>query len=187
MRRCKSALRFVLLLLAGALVGLGIYSWNARSLTGDAVPMPFGYGVSVVLSGSMEPTLSVGDLLVVAEAETYREQDIVVYQSGRMAVVHRLVAIRGDEAITKGDANNSEDTPLSLTAIKGKVICVIPMVGYLLWGIRSPAGILTILVLAVLLMEGSYQNEKKEKAREQEAIKAEICQLLQELREDDGE
>lgn len=187
MKRCKSALRVLVLLAAGALVGLGIYTWNARSLTGNAVPMPFGYGASVVLSGSMEPTLSAGDLLILAETEAYRELDVVVYQSGRMPVVHRVVAIQGDEVITKGDANNAPDRPLPLSAVKGKVICVIPMVGYLLWAVRSPAGILAIVVLAVLLMELSYRSEKQEEAKKQEEMKAEIRRLMQELQKDSRE
>lgn len=187
MKGVKSALRLLVMLAVGALVGLGIYIWNARNLTGDAMPMPFGYGASVVLSGSMEPALSVGDLLIVAETDSYRERDVVVYQSGRTPVVHRIVSIQGEEMITKGDANNTEDPPVPLGAVKGKVICVIPVVGHLLWAVRSPVGILSLVALVVILMELSYRNEKKEKAREQETIKAEIRSLLRELQEDNRE
>lgn len=187
MKGLKTVLRLLALLLAGAVAGLGLYSWNARSLAGDAVPMPFGYGASVVLSGSMEPTLSVGDLLIVVRTEDYREQDIVVYQRGSMAVVHRIVELEGDSVITKGDANNTPDAPLPLGALKGRVIRVIPGVGRLLWAVRSPAGILVVLGLAVALTEASYRSEKKQKQQQNERIKAEIRLLMRQLQEENEE
>ena len=45
-------------------MGINVYLWNASSLAGNAMPMPFGFGMAVVLSGSMEPVLSVNDLLL---------------------------------------------------------------------------------------------------------------------------
>ena len=56
--------RYVLLVTLAALVGINVYALNASRLAGNQVPMPFGVGASVVLSGSMEPELSVGDLLL---------------------------------------------------------------------------------------------------------------------------
>lgn len=67
MKQLKTALRMLTLLILGVFLGVRFYVWNAQSLTGNAVPMPFGIGASVVLSGSMEPALSVGDLLIFTE------------------------------------------------------------------------------------------------------------------------
>ena len=64
MKQLKTALRMLALLILGVFLGIRFYAWNAQHLTGNAVPMPFGVGASVVLSGSMEPALSVGDLLI---------------------------------------------------------------------------------------------------------------------------
>ena len=58
-------LRRLILALLGLLMGLQIYFVNAGRVMGDPLPMPFGYGAAVVLSGSMEPTYSAGDLLIV--------------------------------------------------------------------------------------------------------------------------
>ena len=106
-------LRFVLLAFVAVVVGVNVYLWNARSLMGNTMPMPFGYGASVVLSGSMEPALSVGDLLIVREQAHYEAGDIVVYQSGSMPVVHRIVSISEEGVITRGDANNANDDIIS--------------------------------------------------------------------------
>ena len=167
------------------LIGSGLYLFNATRLTGDQVPMPFGTGMSVVLSGSMEPTLSVGDLLIVREADAYTTDDVVVYQSGRMAVVHRIVEIQNEEIITKGDANNAADTPITADMIKGKVIAAIPLLGYLVWFLKTPAGIITTIAAAVILTELSFRNGKREKEQETEQLKAEIRQLMEELQKND--
>lgn len=176
--------RYLLLGLLALLIGVNVFSLNAAHLTGNAVPMPFGVGASVVLSGSMEPALSVGDLLIVKQQEQYELKDIVVYQSGSTPVVHRIVEISQDTAVTCGDANNTNDDPVALAAIKGKVVAAIPLVGYAVWALKSPAAIVIMLAAAVLLIEGSFRSGKAEKETEKEKLKAEIRALMDELKKD---
>lgn len=182
-KKLKGIGRTLLLVLVSLILGVNIYTWNARSLTGNQVPMPFGYGASVVLSGSMEPALSVGDLLILKEETSYRVDDIVVYQSGKMAVVHRIVAMDEEAVVTQGDANNTPDEAFPVSAIKGKVIRAIPMAGNLVWALKSPMALLGIMALTVALLELSFRSAKQEKEKEQEKIKAEIRRLMQELEE----
>lgn len=181
MKQLKTALRMLALLILGVFLGIRFYAWNAQHLTGNAVPMPFGVGASVVLSGSMEPALSVGDLLIFTEEEHYEVGDVVVYQSGRTPVVHRIVATDGETVVTRGDANNTADEPFDVRLIKGKVTAVIPAVGHLIWALKTPAGTIVTIAAAVLLMELSYRKEQQEQSREQEKIKEEIRRLMQEL------
>ena len=173
----KTVIRIALPVLAALVVGLNVYGINASRLAGDPVPMPFGVGSAVVLSGSMEPAVSVGDLLIISEWNNYQVGDIVVYQSGRIAVTHRIVSISGDEVITRGDANNAEDEPISLERIKGKVVMIIPCVGYLVRIIKTPLGTLAIIALAVFLMARSFRLEKEKDKQRLEDIKAEIEKL----------
>ena len=178
------AARHLILGILAAAIGISVFSLNASRLAGNAVPMPFGVGASVVLSGSMEPVLSVGDLLIVKEQESYEVGDIVVYQNGTMPVVHRIVEISGDEVTARGDANNANDEPVPLAAIKGEVVNVIPKLGHVVWMLKSPAAILIMLAAAVLLVEESFRSDKAEKEEEKEKLKAEIRALMEELRED---
>ena len=173
----KSVIRIVVLVLLAALIGVGIYSMNASMLGGNALPMPFGFGMTVVLSGSMEPELSVDDLLIVAPAETYEVGDVGVFQTQRTAVVHRIVSINGDEIITRGDANTGDDEPITKENIKGKVVFVIPLVGMLINFIKSPVGTILLLCLAIWLLESSFKKEKEQKSEELEAIRREIEEL----------
>ncbi|MGB9709852.1 MAG: signal peptidase I [Infirmifilum sp.] len=88
--------------------------------------------LAVVSSWSMEPTLHVGDIVVVYGASQYSIGDIVVYESPSGLIVHRIVGVNGDKFITKGDANPYPDSihPDKFT-IKGRVIFVIPYIGNL--------------------------------------------------------
>ena len=136
--------------------------------------MPFGFGMTVVLSGSMEPELSVDDLLIVAAKDSYEVGDVVVFQTQRTAVVHRIIAINGDEVITRGDANTADDEPITMANIKGKVVCAIPFVGYIVHLIKTPLGTLLLLGLAFWLLEASFKKDKAQKNAELDAIRQEI-------------
>ena len=176
--------RGLLLAALAAVFGINVYALNAARLAGNQVPMPFGVGASVVLSGSMEPTLSVGDLLLLTQEDRYTPGQIVVYQDGNAAVVHRLLALEGETAQTRGDANNSADAPIPASAIKGRVVLAIPLLGHLMWALKTPLGIMLTLGAAVALMELSFRREKAQKMEEMDAIKAEIRKLQQELQQE---
>ena len=122
MKKIKTSVRITVIAFVGLVVGVNLYGWNAKSLMGNALPMPMGYGAAVVLTGSMEPNIMADDLIIVAEREDYAVDDVVVYQSDSILVVHRIVDITGGMVITQGDANTAPDEPVELTAINGKVI-----------------------------------------------------------------
>lgn len=171
--------RVLLILLISLLIGLRAYSWNAKTLGGNLMPMPFGWGISVVLSGSMEPALSVNDVVIVREADTYEVGDVVVYQSGTTSlVIHRIISIDGETVVTAGDNNDGAlDGPINLAAIKGKEVASIPFFGVVVRGIKSPIGFVLILAAALLLFELPYLRQRRKQTDEQEKIKEEIRKL----------
>ena len=177
LKKWKAVMRIVLLVIAGAVVGVNLYSWNAKSLMGNSLPMPFGCGVAVVLSGSMEPTIRIDDLIIVTEQEDYKENDIVAYQSGSMVVVHRIIAVEPDTVITQGDANNAPDAPIRKEMIKGKVVHWIPGAGRIARLLKSPVATVILVGGALLLSELTLRKEKKKDEDELEQIKAEIRRL----------
>lgn len=173
-------LRTVFLIVVSAVLGLNIYNWNAKSLTGNVLPMPFGYGAAVVLSGSMEPTIMTNELIVVKAQKDYEVGDVVVYQTGRILVVHRIVGLEGESVTTRGDANNTDDAPIEQAHIKGKVIAHIPNVGTAVRIIKTPWATALLIAGAVLSVELPYRKEKEKKDEELERIKAEIRKLKEE-------
>lgn len=178
--KLKIMFRLLLLILCGLTLGINVYLANANSLVGNQLPMPFGYGAAVVLSGSMEPELSAGDLIVVKEAENYKQNDIVVFQDGNSLVVHRIIEIDGETVTTKGDANKVADEPISITAVKGKVLFWIPFAGNVVGFLKTPVGTICLIAVAIALIEIPHRNEKKKDDEERQKILEEIERLKKE-------
>ena len=138
-------------------------------------------GFSVVLSGSMEPTLHVNDMVVVSRQDSYAVGDIIVYQDGRSLVIHRVVSVSGDMLTTQGDANDIPDAPIPLSAVKGKAITQIPLLGSVLRFLKSPIGFGIMLVLAIVLFEVPYFRRRKKDADRRKALQQEIEALRETL------
>lgn len=185
-RKPKRGLRRTVLILLGILLGMNLYFANARHILGNQLPMPFGYGLANVLSGSMEPTFSKGTLLLVKDTKNVKEGDIVVYQSQGELIVHRIVRVKENIIVTQGDANNVSDIPFRKDQIKGKVVDWAPYLGSISQIFRKPLVIILTILLAILLMERSFRAEKDADAAEIEAIKAEIRQLRAEQNAEDN-
>lgn len=179
------AVRILFLTVLGAVLGLTIYGLLATTIGGNQLPMPFGYGVGVVASGSMEPELSIDDLIFVEKADRYQTGDWVVFQSGGILVVHEVISVDEEEgiAITQGRANTSKDAPVRLRDIKGRVIFSIPKVGIAVFWIKSPIGRILILALAGFLLWRSNvitkHREEQETGGSLEELRREILQLKQ--------
>ena len=169
--------RIVLLIVISLIIGIRLYIWNAETLAGNSMPMPFGWGVSVILSGSMEPELSVNDLVIIHEQDSYEIDDVVVFQGADSLVIHKIISVDDDEIITKGVANNKADDPISLSDVKGKMVAHIPFVGAVAQFIKKPVGTVLIIAAAVVLFELPYLQKKKKDTDEQERIKEEIRKL----------
>lgn len=178
-KKLKAPVRIALLVLVAVLIGISIYSINAARLSGNRFPMPLGFGASVVLSGSMEPTLSVGDLLIVVPTDELAVGDVVVYTSSGAAIVHRIIELdtEGGTVVTRGDANNASDDPIPITAVKGKVVCAIPVLGYAVEAIKTPVATILLIVLAIWLMEASFRQDRAREDGEREALIQEIERL----------
>ena len=167
-RKTSSVLRRILLAVIGLILGVNVYFANASGIGGNHLPMPFGYGIANVLSGSMEPTFSKGTLLLVKEEKQAEPGQIVVYQSGQELIVHRVIQIEGNLVTTKGDANEAVDPVFDASQIKGVVVGWIPFLGSLVSFLKTPVGIILLLICAVLLMEGSFRKQKVSDERQLE-------------------
>ena len=82
-----------------------------------------GYSVLIVNSGSMEPQLKIGDIILIKECKEYESGDIITYNvNNSYLVTHRIVEKEGNYVITKGDSNNTKDEKVNKNNIEGKVI-----------------------------------------------------------------
>ena len=106
----------------------------------------FGIRPTLVSGVSMEPALRPGDIVIVqpVSAESLRVGDIVRFRDGSTTILHRLVEIRGSgpdwEFLTQGDANNVPDRPVTEGEVEGRVILILPKIGWLAIGVRQLIG-----------------------------------------------
>ncbi|MBR3325115.1 MAG: signal peptidase I [Clostridia bacterium] len=82
----------------------------------------FGYSIFQIASGSMEPTINIGDRILMKESKDITEGDIVLYKNEDTLVCHRVEEIKDNNVICKGDNNNSKDKEISKNEIIGKII-----------------------------------------------------------------
>ncbi len=180
------AARILWFLFVSILIGYSIFLLNARFVLHEQLPMPGGYGHAVVLSGSMEPTISVNDLIIIKKQDSYSEGDIVTYlDEENTLITHRIIGINDTTVTTKGDANNVSDPNFDEERIKGKVIAILPKMGYVITLMQNPLCVVTVVIIAFILLERSYSKEKESKSEDIEAIKAEIEALKAEMSEKD--
>jgi signal peptidase len=141
---------------------------------------PIGFRANVVVTGSMRPTLDVGDLIVVEKVSSGAIQpgNMIQYLRGNEVITHRVISIYRDRGvtffITKGDANNVPDDPVSEQIVLGKTLFTIPKVGWVSIFFRTAAlnifdffarnlGIayatITATAIASVLAVRSYRNQ----------------------------
>ena len=140
-----------------------------------------GLQVFNVISGSMEPTYSVGDLLYVksVDPDSVKVGDPITFVLNEELVVatHRVVAIDGEnrQFTTKGDANETEDAaPVHFNNLIGVPVFAIPLLGYVSAYIQSPPGMYVaiafgaVLLAAVFLPDLLTKETKKNETEEEE-------------------
>lgn len=135
LKRLPTILVWVLVLLVGGLLTIMVL-----------VPRLMGWVPLAVLSGSMEPTIPVGSMVVVERLQG--EDDLADVAVGDVVtfmprpqdptlVTHRVVSIGGKAdgstvLVTKGDANGANDPdPVAAEQVRGLVQYHVPYAGYL--------------------------------------------------------
>ena len=178
----KKALKIIAAVLGVLLALYCAYYLTSSFVFGDSMPMPLGVGAAVVLTGSMEPALSANDLIIVKRASEYDIGDVVVYSTQGTPVVHRIIEIDKESGIltTKGDANNTADSAISVSKVKGRVVFRVPGIGVIPRFVRTvPGMIMTLVALFVLLF---LSTQSKKKTAEETESENRIDAMLQEIK-----
>lgn len=133
---------------------------------------PFvGWHMESVLSGSMEPAIQVGSIVILGpvSAEDINVGDIIAYFDGNVEICHRIFAIETGHPVrfvTKGDANRSPDgTLVTPEKVIGKCVAIIPLAGYFVHFMKTPLGLFLAILLPLLVLIGTelktLYSEKK--------------------------
>ena len=120
------------------------------------LPTVLGFTGVTVISGSMEPKVSVGDYVIIKKPkkENIQKGTIITFEQDGVLVTHRVESVVSDGVYsTKGDANNTVDSQLvKFEDILGISVLVVPKFGKLLLWLRTIPGITSILVGTVLFI-----------------------------------
>lgn len=117
----------------------------------------FGYRFYLIMSGSMEPTIDVGDAVVTKQIENPQVGDVIAFETSNSITVHRIVKEYTEDNNklyqTKGDNNNTEDKGLlNKEQIKGKVVIIIPKVGNAILFIQKNIIIILVLIAGIAVV-----------------------------------
>jgi signal peptidase I len=107
------------------------------------------YEALIVRSGSMEPTISIGGIVVVdREALSPSVGAIASFRDLDGGIVtHRVVGIDDSGYVTRGDANRANDVATRpVASVYGTVSLSAPLVGYVIHLLRQPVAFLVLLL-----------------------------------------
>ena len=145
--------------------GLTIFVSVLRASAGKA-PSVFGFSVLQVTSGSMEPEIPVGGIVIVRKVkpDSLKVGDVISFYSNDVDIsgkvnTHRIIEIKQSESgekifRTKGDANEYADTAAVFEIdLVGKMIMNLGSVGGSVFDIlRNPTIILIFIVLPLIFI-----------------------------------
>jgi len=145
----------------------------AASVVLSTFNTPLGIRLFSVQSGSMEPAIPVGSLVMVRPQDSYTEGEIITVRSERSAketVTHRIVERAEDKDIgsvsykLKGDANEDPDPEMvPEKRVVGKVVLHIPFLGYPVGFAQSQIGfVILIIIPATIIVYSELMVIKKE-------------------------
>ena len=155
--KAGSVLLAVLIVIEILVITLIVFS----KMSGN-VPTLFGYQLYVIASPSMEPDIKVGDVIISKE---YRGEGLEIGQvitylgkdgdlSGKM-ITHEIVRFEGDNVITKGTANASEDPPISREDIRSVMKYKTVVISVIYRVTASTAGFICLVLLPLFAMIAS--------------------------------
>lgn len=149
----------------------------------DGEPNVFGYQLKTVLSGSMEPDIQTGSIILIkpTDAQTeFEKGDVITYKSpDEILITHRIHEVQDNaqQYITKGDNNNSTDAdPVLAENIVGKYTgFTIPYAGYAAHFANTKQGAVLLLILpgillfayAIIIIWRALQQIESPKGKEQ--------------------
>ena len=169
----------VVIALFAVVIVMSIYSIVQSKRNPGHIPSVLGIRTMSVLSGSMQPVLYPGDMVVVRETDpqSIKVGSVITYRKGgNVLVTHRVVEVLNKDGSltfrTKGDANNVEDTSsVTPDSIIGAMVFRVPYGGYVASFARSPVGFVIFIMVPVILLLGgeikTIANSSAEAKREE--------------------
>jgi len=125
------------------------------------------YYIFQIATGSMEHELVAGDYIIVEKTDDYKVGDIITYREDGYYITHRINQMDENKVVTKGDANNSSDSPISKDKIVGKFLFKENILTFL-----TKYKVMVIAVLfALVIFESAFSKDKDKENKKEEKNK----------------
>ena len=122
-----------------------------------------GYKPFIVLSGSMEKIINIGDLAITKNIDSKKIKigDVIAFRKDNIVILHRVKEIHNDGDLlkfkTKGDNNNvADDFFVDSNLIEGVLYTKIPYLGSVLLFLSKPVGLIIIILVIIVISMGLY-------------------------------
>ena len=166
-------------------------------------PFLFGYATYIVISGSMEPTIHVGEVIIVEKVDSIKdlkEGDVVTYagKEGEFAgktVTHRIRRIEGDKIVTRGDStmNIKDDPAITFNDVIGRYVKTSGFLSSIYSAFSNKYGFLLIVIIPLLILlfvqvvnfrrackmddDGKMPDEKSAEQEKEKAVKEKEAEI----------
>ena len=149
----------------------------------NKTPDFFGYKSFSIVSGSMEPTININDIVIIKNAEIndIRINDIITFKNENETITHRVIDIRVEDGnliyTTKGDSNEVTDIEeVRFEQIEGKYVTKISKIGKIFSVLKNKfvfSLILILLIICYIIQKKTLQRKelRKEKRKKYEREK----------------
>ncbi|MBR0426979.1 MAG: signal peptidase I [Clostridia bacterium] len=141
----------------------------------NSTPNFFGYKTFSIVSGSMEPTININDIVIVKKADRkeIQKDDIITFTAQNEIITHRIINIKNEDGIliytTKGDSNEVTDIEnVEYNQIEGRYVTKIPKIGKLFSILKNKSVfslILILLIICYIIQKKSLQRKEKRKEK----------------------
>ena len=187
MKLVLKTFKWIIISILGLVLLLNIYIIAQSKLKPNRVPSVFGYKPFAVLSGSMQPNIMVGDLILIKKTDInkLKKNDIIAFRDkDNLVTTHRIIKVvkkNGQVCFeTKGDSNNVKDKELACkNNIEGKYVKRYAKLGNFILFIQKPLGftvmMMTLFIICVLIYiiqdKTSSKKINKDELKEYEEFK----------------
>ncbi len=180
----NKVITIVLSIITVSLMLLAAYNFFSVKILKKDYTNIFGYAFFEVISGSMSPAIEKWDVIVVKLDADYEVGDIVSFKNGDAYITHRIIEINDGAYVTKGDANNTVDNPITKDKIAGKVVKVYPSAAAWIKVFTTPKVLLgTIISLILIGKTLALFKEAKEIKEEEKKVKVEWGDVMSRIKE----
>lgn len=144
----------------------------------NKTPDFFGYKTFCIVTGSMEPTIKIDDIVIVKKEDkkSIQKNDIITFKLENEIVTHRVIDIAYNNGTliytTKGDQNDVTDIEnVEFEQIEGKYVTKISKIGKILSILKNKyifCLILILLIICYIIQRKNLQKKKERKNKREE-------------------